>query len=52
MERLIAHGTQHAPETVLYAGYSWSEWMGFGAAVIGFIVVMALITRERRSRAR
>lgn len=52
MDRLIAHGAEYAPDTTLYAGYSWPEWAGFGAAVIGFIVVVALIVRERRSRVR
>lgn len=46
---LVAHGGSHDPAQVhLYSGYRWDEWLGFAFVVIGFVVVMALIIRQKR----
>jgi hypothetical protein len=47
---LIAHGGSHDPAQVhLYAGYRWDEWLGFAIVVVGFLVVIALIIRQKYS---
>jgi hypothetical protein len=48
MRNLIAHGGSHETVTRLYAGYSWDEWLGFAIVVVGFLVVMVLIIRQKR----
>jgi hypothetical protein len=48
---LLAHGGAHDEAVAtshLYAGYSWSEWLGLAITIVGFITVLALIVRQKR----